>query len=158
MENPAIDAFYRRARAAVPDLPIETPISWAFGATPAHADSLLALVLDGIKTGTASSLWDLEASGEPVPEVGELSVILDGAGTPRALLRTTRIDIVPFDEVDEEHARSEGEDDRTLASWREIHRDFWTRYAEDDRGFDERMPVVCEGFELLYAEPVAETA
>ena len=57
---------------------------------------------------------------------------------------------VPFDEVTAEHARAEGEDDRSLASWRAIHRRFFTENARHDRGFDERMPVVCERFRLVY--------
>lgn len=36
-----------------------------------------------MKTATSSSLWDYEHTGEPVPEVGELSMILDGRGAPR---------------------------------------------------------------------------
>lgn len=149
----ATTSFWTRARAAVPELPAQPTGSWAFGATVEHADSLLGLVLDGTKTGTASSVWDLEASGEPIPHVGELSVILDGAGAPRAAIRTTRIDIVPFEEVDAEHAHSEGEGDRTLEAWRGIHEWFWSTHSSDPRGFDPRMPVVCERFELVYAEP-----
>src|SRR5690606_20709206 len=103
----------------------EAPEAWAFGATPEHADGLLALVMSGVKTGTASSVWDYEASGDPMPEVGELSVILDGSGTPRAVIRTTSLQTVPFDEVSEEHAHAEGEGDRTLRAWRDIHEHFW---------------------------------
>lgn len=109
----------------MPELPETPPEAWAFGATPEHADELLALVLAEIKVGTASSLWDYEESGDPLPVVGELSIILDGSGAPRAVIETTAIDIVPFDEVDEAHAYAEGEDDRTLAQWREVHERYW---------------------------------
>ena len=95
----ALRSFWERARAVQPSLPAEWSDAWAFGATPEHADELLELVLSGTKTGTASSLWDHEATGEPVPRAGELSVILDGAGRPRAVLETTDVVIVPFDQV-----------------------------------------------------------
>lgn len=126
------------------------PPAWAFGATPDVADALLALVLDGTKTATAGALWDYEAASEKIPTAGDLSIVLDGAGHPRALIKTTQVDVVPFDEVGEEHAYLEGEDDRTLASWREIHERFFTDHAEHDRGFDPAMPVVLERFELVY--------
>lgn len=147
-----LDVFWGAARAAHPSLPEARPEAWAFGATPDHADGLLALVLAGIKTGTATSLRDLETTGEPVPEEGEASIILDGAGVPRAVIETTGIRIVPFDEVGSEHAYAEGEGDRTLSQWREIHEQYWRRHSEDPRGFAPDMPVVCERFRLVFPD------
>lgn len=148
--SPSLPAFWEARRRESPDLPEAIPLAWAFGATPEHADALLDLVLRGVKDGTASSLWDYEESGDPLPEVGELSVILDGAGEPRAVLVTTRITIVPFDQVDAEHARAEGEGDRTLTYWRSSHERYWREHSENPRGFAPDMPVVCERFELLW--------
>lgn len=145
----ALQVFWAEARTAHPELPSQLPEAWPFGATPEHADSLLRLVLDGVKTGTASSLWDYEDDGDPVPEAGELSIILDGTGAPRAVLETTEVTTVPFDQVTAEHARSEGEGDLTLADWRYIHERFWTEHSA--RGFAPDMPVVCERFRLVHA-------
>lgn len=149
-DNPAVAAFWADCRTRLPGLPEQPPEAWAFGATPAHADGLLDLVLRGVKTGTASSLWDFEATGEAVPQEGEFSIILDGAGAPRAIIETTRIRIVPFDEVDAEHAHAEGEGDRTLATWRDVHERYWREHSENSRGFEPDMPVVCERFRLLF--------
>ena len=147
----SVEEFWllHRGQLGYPTAP--TPPAWAFGATAEHADELLALVLDGTKTGTASSLWDYEFSGDTPPKVGELSIILDGQGRPRALIETTGVTIVPFMEVGAEHAYSEGEGDRTIAAWRDIHTRFWSNHAEDPRGYDPAMPVVCERFRLLLA-------
>jgi uncharacterized protein YhfF len=142
--------FWNARRAESPHLPAQLPEVWAFGATPAHADGLLELVLSGVKTGTASSLWDYEASGDPLPEAGNYSVILDGAGAPRAVLQTTRVRIVSFDAVDAEHAWAEGEGDRTLAHWRAVHERYWREHSENPRGWEPDMPVVCERFVLVY--------
>ncbi|GGB74105.1 hypothetical protein N798_05670 [Knoellia flava TL1] len=128
------------------------PPAWSFGADEQQADELLALVLAGTKTATASALWDYEADNEPVPEKGALSIVLDGSGRPRALLETTDVDLVPFDEVTEEHARLEGEGDLSLAHWREVHERFFTQTASHDRGFARDMPVVCERFRVLYTD------
>ncbi|MFV0634580.1 ASCH domain-containing protein [Demequina sp.] len=150
MTTAAVAEFWAARRADNPGLPAELPEVWAFGATPDHADELLALVLEGIKTGTASSLWDYEHAGEKVPEVGDLSIILDGAGEPRAVLETTAIEIVPFDQVDAEHAAAEGEGDRTLAHWRAVHERYWREHSDSPRGYEPDMPVICERFRVLF--------
>ncbi|QJW36283.1 ASCH domain-containing protein [Cellulosimicrobium protaetiae] len=124
------------------------PPAWSFGDNPALADGLLEAVLSGEKTATSSALWEYEESGEPVPQVGELSILLDGEGHPRALIRTTSVDVVAFDAVDADFARAEGEDDRSLASWRAEHEKYFRRVLA--REFAPDMPLVCERFELRY--------
>ncbi|WGD37385.1 ASCH domain-containing protein [Lysinibacter sp. HNR] len=148
--NPTVPEFWNHCRKTLSNLPEDIPETWAFGATPEHADGLLKLVLEGTKTGTASALWDYEHSGDTIPVVGEYSMILDGRGTPRALIEITSVDIVAFNEVSEEHAHAEGEGDRSLASWREAHEHFWRNYSENPRGYEPDMPVVCERFRVLY--------
>lgn len=149
-DSSAIDSFWRRVRSGDPDLPETAPEAWAFGATPPQADDLLSLVLDGVKTGTASSLWDYEATGDPLPAVGELSILLDGRGEPRAVIETTDVRIVAFDAVTAAHAHAEGEGDRTLDHWRAVHERFWREHSENARGFEPDMPVVCERFRLIH--------
>ena len=107
-------------------------------------------MLEGKKTATATALWDFEAEDEQLPERGTLSILLDGAGHPRALVEATDVSVVPFDEVTEEHAFLEGEGDRSLAEWREVHERFFTEHAGHDRGFSTDMPVVLERFEVVY--------
>lgn len=131
--------------AAVP------PPAWAFGRTPQEADDLLALVLAGRKTATASAHWLYRHQGEHLPRPGDLSILLDGRGRPRALVRTTAVEVVPFDEVGAEHAACEGEGDGTLASWRQVHEDLFRAELEAAGGrFRPDMAVVLERLELLH--------
>jgi uncharacterized protein YhfF len=127
------------------------PPVWSFGDSPEVADALLALVLSGVKTGTSSALVEYEAAEEPLPVAGSLASRLDGTAEPRALIRTTAVDVVAFDEGTEEFAASEGEGARTLGVWRTEHEAFWRRTLPQlGLEFEPRMPVVCERFELLY--------
>jgi uncharacterized protein YhfF len=130
------------------------PPVWSFGDNPELADQLLGLVLDGVKTGTSTALAELELADEPLPVKGDLSIVLDGRGRPGALIRTTAVATVPFGEVDAEFAAAEGEDDRSLASWRTEHERYWRRVLEPlGEEFAVHMPVVTERFELLYPRP-----
>jgi hypothetical protein len=89
MTQSAVEAFWELARfhAKLNSAPtyfgpttleVVPPPAWSFGSTPESADELLGLVLDGTKTATAGALWDYEAEGETLPEVGSLSILVDG--------------------------------------------------------------------------------
>jgi histidinol-phosphate aminotransferase len=146
----AVDLFWQQARSEHPELLDVFPDVWSFGATSEQADELLGLVLSGVKTGTASSLWDCEHDDEPPPHPGDLSIVLDGRDLPRVLIRTTDVGVVPFGEVTAEHAAAEGEGDLSLAYWRQVHQRFWELHSTDPRRFAPDMPVVCERFEVVW--------
>ncbi len=133
------------------------PPAWAFGATPEQADELLALVLSGTKSATAGALWDYEAEGEELPEAGALGIVTDGRGVPHALVVMTQVEIVPFDQVSAEHAYLEGEGDRSLTTWREVHERFFTQHAVHSHGFAADMPVVLQRFVVLYSHSPADS-
>lgn len=159
MNMDEIAAFWARSRRMLadrePDLPPDDqpPPAWAFGATPEQADESLRLVADGIKTATCCPLRDYQAEDEPVPQPGTLSIVLDGSGRPRALVRDVDVRLVRFDRVDEEHAYAEGEGDRSLAHWQAVHEWFFIEYDSNVRGFSRDMLLVLERFELLVFEP-----
>lgn len=124
--------------------------AWSFGDTPAMADELGKLVVDGVKTGTASLAWEYNYDGEPFPRAGEHSIVLDGNGDPLCIIETTRVYIEPYNLVDAEQAYAEGEGDRSLAYWRDAHWDYFTRRCEViGRAPSEHMPIVCERFHVV---------
>ena len=152
-DSAAIAAFWGRVRVALGFDLDQTYEAWAFGDTPEMADDLLALVLSGRKRATASAVPDLEATGDPIPKPGDLSVILDGQGQPACVIRTEAVDIRPFREVDADFAAAEGEGDGTLTYWREGHAAFFQRRAEAAGfAFDHGIEVICERFALIYSE------
>jgi len=133
------------------------PPAWSFGATPEQSTELADLVAEGVKTATASAAEDYTAEGgEQLPEPGVLGIVLDGEGHPRALVATTSVEVVAFDEIGEDHAVAEGEGDRTLASWRERHEQFFRDNDPHGRGFRPDMPVVLERFRVLYPSEAAQ--
>jgi uncharacterized protein YhfF len=86
-----------------------------------------------------------------VPAVGDYSVIIDWTGQAQCVIRTTSIEIVPFNEVTADFARTEGEGDRSLDYWRRAHWAFVTRELQAvGKSPTEAMLVVCEKFEVVY--------
>ena len=122
--------------------------AWAFGGAP---DELAQLVLQGEKMATSSAYDIYQVKNQPLPQAGEYSVILNSKREAVCIIRTTKVQILPFDKVDEQHARKEGEGDKSLSYWRKIHRDFFkTALQKIGLSFDESRKVVCEEFEVVY--------
>ena len=123
------------------------PPTWSFGDSPELADELLELVLDGKKTATTGLYQEYLDADEPLPKPGELSIILDGSGVPRALVREREVKVVPFGEVTAEMAAMEGEGDRSLESWRRVHQEVWQQRGHP---LDDSTEVVWERFKVLF--------
>lgn len=130
------------------DAPFE---AWAFCGGGEVGDRLAGLVLDGIKTATASTYIAFQSENEPLPKAGDHSVILYDNGEAACIIRDVKVSVVPFDEVSERHAYLEGEGDRSLAYWRMVHEEFFTPdYEAAGMPFDRRGLIVLEEFEVVY--------
>lgn len=127
--------------------------AWAFGNSPEMADELLANVLSGEKTGTSSLhlLYELGLEDEKMPEVGNYSVLLDGKKEAQAIICTKVVDILPYSQISEVHGYLEGEGDRTLNYWREVHQPFFEQELEQyNLTFSEDLLIVYELFEVVF--------
>src|SRR5271165_155978 len=113
---------------------------FSFGDSPELADELAGRVLAGKKRATC---W--AASEGPKTHVGKRWVVRDGSGIPIAVIETVELTQRRFDEVDAAFAFHEGEDDRTLASWRRAHQNYFGRQGT----FAPDMLLFCERFRLL---------
>ena len=145
-----IEAFWSAFVAATGiDGPYE---SWAFGdpSLPDLATGLALLVRDGPKRATAGLASDYEDENGALPKVGDLSVILDGEGSPICVIRTTAVEFRRFGDVDEAFAWDEGEGDRTLEWWRRAH--LWF-FEQQGIPIDDDTLMVLEHFELLWPVP-----
>ena len=128
--------------------------AWAYGD---DSDGLAGLTLKGIKTATSSAYPLYALEGEPLPEAGEYGVILDSREEAVCVIRTERVAVVPFRDVGEAHARREGEGDRSLAYWRQVHEAFFSEeLARAGLAFDGDMPVVCEDFRRVWPQQGGE--
>jgi uncharacterized protein YhfF len=121
------------------------------------ADELGALIVQGAKTATCSALWEWEAEGNPIPQPGLITVVLDGRGEPLCIVETVEVSVRKYNEVNAVFAREEGEGDLSLNYWREAHRKFFSRVLPKfGKEFSEDMPLVCERFQVIYRNPLVE--
>jgi uncharacterized protein YhfF len=150
-----INAFWQRylATRAATDPPLIQPRADQFGDGVAMGNELAELIVRGVKTATCSCLWDWQAENETLPRVGDTSIVLDGHERPVAVIEVTEVTLHAYEDVDATFAFDEGEDDRTLASWRRIH---WQWFSQMLPAIGRKpamtMPLVCERFRVCYRE------
>lgn len=144
--------FWRGACRSVPGLPPDADYQvWHFGDSETLARELAQLVLHGRKRATAGLLWDAETDPAMVPVAGGYSLVTDYAGEPLLIIRTTKVEIRPYDQVDAGFAAAEGEGDGSLEHWRAAHWEYFSRRcAALGRTPSADMPVVLERFALVH--------
>jgi uncharacterized protein YhfF len=150
-----IEAYWQKFLSTLPNdsaYRTKTYIAEGWGDSPALADELGALIVQGTKTATCSAVWEWEAEGNQIPKTGYLTIALDGRGEPLCIVETVEITLRKYNEVDADFARDEGEGDLSLNYWREAHRNYFSRVLpkKTDREFSEEMPLVCERFRVIY--------
>ncbi len=126
---------------------------------------LVALVLAGTKTATASLLIEFELDDEVVPRPGTREVVIDADGRFVGEIVTTDCRILRMADVDNAFARDEGEGFADAADWRAAHEGFWNGYLDElrtrlndpDWSLTDDTEIVCQRFRLAerYSEPIA---
>lgn len=124
---------------------------WHFADNPKDADELVELVIAGVKRATAPALWSFEYDGEPLPAVGDFSVVTDWAGQAKCVIQTTDVEIVQFSNVSAAFAEIEGEGDKSLRYWRSVHQPYYEREMQRiGRELRDDLPVVCQRFDCVF--------
>ncbi|HEX5828011.1 MAG TPA: ASCH domain-containing protein [Candidatus Limnocylindrales bacterium] len=130
---------------------------WGFATPGPLREELTALALAGTKTTTAGLQAEFEADGDPIPVSGERSLLVDSDQRPVAVVETVSVRICRLADVDDEHARDEGEGYTDAAAFRVSHERYWSSYLDTlrtrlgDPSFTigDDTPVVLERFRVL---------
>ena len=124
---------------------------WSFGNRPEMASNLVHLVACGAKRVTMGWIAAAKKEGSPLAIEDGVSVVTDGFGYPRVVLRSAEVRELPFDEIDADTAAGEGEGDLTHEDWREAHVAYFTKEAaQHGLAFDDRALISVERFEVLH--------
>jgi len=155
MKSEAVENFWEEFCQNNDEIDHATPYQvWFFGNSSEMARELAELVLSGKKKATASLVAVNEITPEIAPVDAGYSVVTDFEGNPQCVIQTTEIRQLPFGEVDAQFAFDEGEGDRTLEYWRDVHWRYFTKEAAElDLEFNEKSLICCERFRLLFPKP-----
>jgi uncharacterized protein YhfF len=122
----------------------------SYGDSEQLSATLVSLMVARVKRATCSLLWSWEFDGERLPQEGDIEIVLDFRDRPVLLLRTTKVEIIAFENVPSEFAAAEGEGDLSLEYWQAEHWDFFSREcARIGRQPAASMSLVCEMFDVV---------
>ena len=117
---------------------------WHFGDNKEMADKLFNLVLNGEKTAT-SYLYNNNENLKT-----GFSILTNWDNSKRIILETTKTYVSPFSKITKEHAFKEGEKDKTLKTWKNIHKEFFEKELKlKNLDFNENTEIVCEEFKMI---------
>ncbi|MEM1340377.1 MAG: ASCH domain-containing protein [Bacteroidota bacterium] len=115
------------------------------------ANTCAELVRKDVKRATSHSLLGLQLRQEALPKIGDFAVVTNWNGEARSIIRTTSVKLIPYFAIHSEHARLEGEGDKSLAYWKKVHWEYYTReLAHFERKPLESMIIVFERFEKVF--------
>jgi uncharacterized protein YhfF len=130
---------------------VESPKTIHFSDNAIDANKCVELILKGLKKATSPSLIGLQSRNEPLPKIGEFTVITDWDKNAKCIIKTTAVKLKPFFSIDANYAEIEGEGDKSLEYWKKSHWDYYTRelsaYKKTPK---ESMIIVCQEFEKVY--------
>ena len=113
------------------------------------------LVLNGEKTASSSLKSSYNSESEKIPQINSLVVITDWNGFPTCIIEITEVSESKFSEVTTEFAFTEGEGDKTLAWWREVH---WKYFSAECKSLGiepcENMILILEKFKVVYKNAI----
>ena len=152
-DSAAVKAFWQAFCEQTGEAPIVTyhPRTFSDPRHSAVTDEIAKLARSGQKRGTAHLLLDFENNGVPRRKPGEYLMVLNEALEPQCLVRCTKIAVIPFRDVGDEFAASEGEGDLSLDYWATVHKRYFVKQlAQWGMEWDDGLEVVCESFELAW--------
>ena len=109
-------------------------------------EKLISLVLSGDKRATTSLYNEYIKNKEPLPKIGEKSIIQHDNNNDACLIEIEKVIITEFKNITEELAFIEGEGDKSLEYYRNVH---YKIFKNIDSNFSDESKVVFEIFRVI---------
>ncbi|MGJ8549242.1 inorganic diphosphatase [Winogradskyella wichelsiae] len=128
------------------------PDSDFFHDNEVDANRLAKLIVNREKKASSSLYNWYKAANANLPQIGTKLIVTDFNGKAQAIIKTTKVDTIPFDKITADYAELDmGTNNKPLEKWKEAH---WTFFSntmkQNNRTPAKDMLVVCEWFETIW--------
>ncbi|MBQ4913577.1 ASCH domain-containing protein [Maribacter sp. MMG018] len=129
----------------------EAPKTMHFYDNEQDANNCADLTKKGIKKAFSSSLLGIQHRKEKLPKIGDFIVITNWEGEAQCIIQLTSVTLRPYFSINESYAEKEGEGDKSLAYWKKVHWEYYTRelgsFGREPR---DSMIIVCQEFKKVF--------
>ena len=151
-KTPEVEAYWRKARKAL-ELP-EQDYHVSTFSDPGYfdgTDHLSDQAARGFKQGTCHLELDFEVNNVRRRKPGDHWVVIDSKNNPLCVVKVTRVDIKPFNQIDEDFTEVEAEGDGTFKYWYDAHLGYFERQCKAwGTVWRVDLSCVCEYFKKVY--------
>lgn len=93
----------------------------------------------------------LKINNENLPEIGELNIITNWNKIPKAIIKTTKTEIIKYKDITAQFAYIEVEGDRSLSYWKKVHKNYYSREMKGGKEkFTQDLLILCQYFKTIY--------
>ena len=116
------------------------------------SDYYLSLILEEKKKVMITPLYAYTEEENDMPILNSYSVIMDWEGYPRCIIKTTKVSIIPFNNITKEIVDLEGEN-TTLEEWKASNEKYYKEDAiEYGYSFSSDMELCVEEFVIIHKD------
>lgn len=151
-KTPEVQAFWEKARKAK-NIQATGYVASTFSDPKfsTKTDYISGLAAEGVKRGTCHLALDFEVNNVTRRKPGDYWVVLDGQNKPLAVVRVTKVEVKPFDQIGEDFSSVENEGDGSFKYWYDGHLGYFERQCAGwGKKWRMDQPCVCEHFDLIY--------
>ncbi len=132
----------------------QLPDAEPFHNNEADAKRLADLIVSGKKQAGSMLYFFFEEANADLPAIGTKSIVTNFDGKARAIIKTTKVDTIPFNQISEAYAALDmGTNSEPLKKWKKAHWDFFAPAMEQSgKKPTEEMLIVCTWFETIWLE------
>lgn len=99
------------------------------------------------------SVWEFALNDESFPKVGDQYIVTDWFGVAHCIIGTTKLTKIRFGDITAEHAWLEGEGDKSLSYWKDVHKAYYQRQFQGSQYiFNDDMEIIFEEFKVVFAQ------
>ena len=150
-DSELLDSFWQQAINAVPEIARDHQVR-SIGIDEETTDLIIEFITTGVKTGTYSLPWLMEAEGYPKAIIDTPIILVSYDGVPKVVVQITGVYETTFGNISLKDTALDGPPVRDLDIWIPLHTDYWNGLlSKHNRVCTSDMPVLVERFKFVYS-------
>ena len=113
---------------------------------------IAVFIINHEKIGTYSLPWLHEEYPWSKSNIGDYILHVDFNGNPFAVVQILKLELIKFNDINQDHSNLDGPPVRDIKVWLELHKNYWSKELKKfNKTIIPEMPVVVEKFKCIFS-------